>query len=371
MKKLIWVFILIFSIEAFGFVENVTKGYPNCMACHVSPTGGGILSDYGRVLSAEMMSTWKVSKGFEKPFYGLVNNTKNVKFGGQLRTIQVHAENDQIKVGKKFIMQNNVEFAAKYMEAFLVGTIGTKEGPKGTEEKAKLLSERHFLLWETSPDTKVRIGKFRQHFGIFDPNHTRLVKESLGFGSNTETYNLEVSKFYDWGEINVSHSLGKLLSNEVDDQSKRDFAFNYSHYLEGDSRLGTSLLIGKSKTYKRFVLGLNAVIPIGENGVGRSEVNFEKKKLLNLNNSSNYLPGLYGAHVYGYKFFKGGLGYFVFEHSQSNLEDNDSLILSPGIGLQLLPIPHVEVQLEYQKRRFQNDRENPEHRSFMVFHLYH
>ena len=118
MKTLLIFLIFLLSFKAHGFVENTVKGYANCTACHVSPNGGGVLTDYGRSLSSELMSTWKVAKGFENPFYGAVKNTENIKFGGQYRTIQVFAENDQVNVKKQFTMQSNLEFAVKYMKSF-------------------------------------------------------------------------------------------------------------------------------------------------------------------------------------------------------------------------------------------------------------
>jgi hypothetical protein len=362
MKTFALVYLLFISFKAHAFVENSTKGYVNCMSCHIAPNGGGILTDYGRSLSGAMMSTWKVAKGFENPFYGAVENTEHIKYGGQYRVIQVHAENDQVKVKKQFTMQNNLEFAVKYANAFVVGTVGRREGPEETPEKGEFLSERHYILWETSPDTRLRVGKFRQHFGINHPNHTRFVKASLGFGSNSETYNLEFSKFYEWGEINTSFSIGDFFETEAEDDGKRNLAFNFTHYLNGSSRLGTSLLLEKDNQNKKRVFGLNAIHPLTKKLSIRSEVNYAEQ---------NDVDGLFGDHQLAYQLFKGGLPYLIFEHSQEDLNQSETQINSPGIGFQLLPIPHVEFQLEYQRRTFKRDSSNPEHRSFLTFHLYH
>jgi hypothetical protein len=120
---------LVLITPTFAYVENVTNGYPNCMACHINPTGGGILTDYGRSLSSELMSTIKTKK-FQDPFFGLVKNGNRVKWGGHVRTIQTRFENNQIKSGSGFIMQKNIEAAVYVQEFIFVGTVGTKEGPK-------------------------------------------------------------------------------------------------------------------------------------------------------------------------------------------------------------------------------------------------
>ena len=82
-------FSFLLSPNAFAFVENITHGYVNCTACHVSPAGGGLLNEYGRSLSSELMSTWGWN-GAEDPAFGLVKNTKTITFGGDFRSIQTY-----------------------------------------------------------------------------------------------------------------------------------------------------------------------------------------------------------------------------------------------------------------------------------------
>ncbi|CAM9996328.1 unnamed protein product, partial [Chrysoparadoxa australica] len=160
-RSLIFLLLLI-SPSGWSFVENVTHGYPNCMACHVSPTGGGVLTDYGRSLSSELMSTWK-AQSISGPFFGVVNNTPNLKWGGDYRAVQTRFENNQIKTGSQFTMQNNVEAAAYVKDFVAVFTAGRKEGPENRiQDKGEFISERHYLRYSPDPTTKIRVGKFRQ-----------------------------------------------------------------------------------------------------------------------------------------------------------------------------------------------------------------
>ena len=371
MKSILTLLVLLINTASYGFVENVTKGYPNCMACHVSVSGGGLLNDYGRSLSKELMSTWTPFTHFEDPYYGAIKNTPNVKFGGQYRTIQIHAENDQVKLKRQFTMQNNAEFGIKYAEAFIVGTVGTKEGPDNSPDKREFLSERHFIQWAATPETQVRVGKFRQQFGINQPNHTRFTKSSTGFGSYSESYNLDVTKFYEWGEVNLSTALGNMWTNKSQEDDKRNIAVNLTHYMGGNSRVGISALRGQARNYKRDLFSAHAVYPIFKNFIGRSEIVYENKANKTSSGLADYVKAVYGDHQYGYKLFKGFMPYLVFEHSQTNLSSNETLILSPGAGFQFLPIPHVEIQGEYQKRSYENQPSNPEDRIFITMHLYH
>jgi len=371
MKALILLIFLFFSVPSWGFVENATKGYPNCIACHVSPTGGGLLNGYGRSLSREMMSTFKGPKGVENPFYGLAKNTEHVTWGGQFRSIQTWGENNQVKVKKSFVMQNNIEFGVKYMKAMIVGTAGTQEGPKTIKRKSEFLSERHYVLWDLTPLSKIRIGKFRQHFGINHPNHTRFTKSNFGFGSNSETYNLEVSNFYDWGEINLSTAIGEIFEKESDDSKRRNMVFNLTHYLKGKSRVGFSLMKDNGSTYESNIVGVNALLPLFSSFSLRGEVDFADKDLISNQSVTSTQKQLVSEFQFNYVPYKGIMPYLFIEHQQTNLSSNESLIMAPGLGLQLLPFPHVEFQAEYQQRHAKSAPDNTEHRSFVTFHLYH
>ena len=134
-----------------------------------------MLTDYGRSLSSELMSTWKGYEGIENPLFGSFQNTENVKVGGDLRHIQTWVENNQAAAGRSFVMQSNVELGLNYDKVMFVGTLGTQEGPDTTPGRGTFLSERHYLLWQTSMTSRLRVGKFRLRYGINDPNHNRLI----------------------------------------------------------------------------------------------------------------------------------------------------------------------------------------------------
>ena len=365
---LFFVLIILFQPSPSAWVENVTSGYPNCMACHVSPAGGNILTDYGRSLSSELMSTIK-TKDFQNPFYGLVKNSETVKWGGDLRAIQTRAENNQIKRGSQFVMQNNIEVATYVKDFVFVGTVGTQEGPSQIPKKGQFISERHYIMYQGDPTSRVRVGKFRQNYGINDPNHTRFTKQDLGFGSYSESYQLEYFKALSLGEFVVSTSLGRI--DLPDSNREKNIFGQFTHYLSGKSRLGFNLLLGESSRSRRSLYGVNAVLGTKTN-ILRFELDYEVKedKLSASNNGKNH--GLYGNILLGTKPFDGFFPYLIYEHKQSNLDQSrQSLTTSPGIGFQFFPISHVEIQFEHQYRTSYAQKDNPSHRSFLVVHLYH
>lgn len=368
MKNLLLLTNLLFSTQIHAWVENVGSGYPNCMACHISPTGGQVLTDYGRALSSELMSTIK-TKNFQNPFYGAVKNSETLKWGGDFRTIQTRNENNNVKRGRGFIMQNNVELAAYVNDFVFVGSAGTQEGPSSLPKKGEFISERHYVMYQGDPTSRVRVGKFRQNYGINDPNHTRFVKQDLGFGSYSETHQLEYFKVFSFGEAVVSTSLGRL--DQPRSTQEKNVMGQLTHYLSGKSRLGFNILLGESQSARRSLYGINGFFGSKKYNL-RFELDYQVNQDISTNLKGDKIHGIFGNVMAGLRPFDGLYTYLVYEHKQTNLEHSrESLTTSPGIGFQFFPIAHVELQFEHQYRTVLAQRNNPSHRTFLMLHLYH
>lgn len=365
-RSLLGIILLLFSIRSYGFVENVTHGYVNCMACHVAPSGGGLLNDYGRSLSQELMSTWGW-KNFEQPFFGAVQNTEWLKIGGDYRAIQTYFENAQVKQGKQFVMQKNIELGLNSSRIWLVGTLGTQEGPEGIPSKGDFLSERHYVLWDLTDEIKLRAGKFRLSSGLYDPNHTRVTKQPLGFGPNSESYILEFSKFSETDEIFVSADLGRI-DIPRNTAKETSISLNYAKYTSEKSKVGTSVLFGESASSRRSLLGVYGVGSILENFILKVEADYQQSHTAALPTERKDLVS--SVLSFGYQATKGLLPYFVAEHLQQDLTDNSTQQSSAGIGVQWLPIPHTELQAEYKKQTNKNVQASQSDSGWILFHFY-
>lgn len=365
-KLTLFTFFLFLFHRSFGFVENVTHGYVNCMACHVSPSGGGLLNDYGRSLSRELMSTWSW-ENLEKPAFGTFQNKEWLKIGGDYRAIQTYLENSQFKQGKQFEMQKNIEFAFTFSKISIVGTLGTQEGPSGTPNKGNFLSERHYLLWDVNDDIKLRAGKFRLNFGIYDPQHNRLTKQPLGFGSNSESYILEFSSFSETNEIFISADLGRIDQPREKNREK-SISVNFAKYVFEKSKIGTSLLIGESNQLRRNLFGLYGIGGFYEYFTLKGEADYQQS--YDANEPTIRRDLISSSMSLGYQIAKGLFPYILAEYLQTDLANNTSQQSNAGLGIQWLPIPHIEIQVEYKK---QNDKNQPVSQSdsgWVVFHFY-
>ncbi len=358
--------LLLLSLRAEAYVENVTHGYVNCMACHHAPSGGGLLTDYGRSLSKELMSTWGW-KGSERPLFGAINNTETVNWGGHIRTLQTYSKNKQSNRGKLFLMQQNVEVGVKVGEVWMIGTLGTQEGPEGTPGKERFLSERHFVQWAPSEDTRLRAGKFRQQYGLNDPNHTRFTKAPLGFGPNSETYVMEFTKFYDNKEVSVSTSLGRI-DVPREQRSEKSTSATYSQYVGKKSKIGASALLGESPTQRRDLVGAHGLATLSEAFFTKFEVNHQRSH--QVSDPQQALHLLSGFVSLGIQPLKGVTAYIFHEHLQTDLSQSETRQYAPGFGVQWLPIPHLELQAEIKKQYSERDPSNPTDSGWLLFHFY-
>lgn len=358
--------IFVLPTSVFAYVENVTHGYVNCMACHHSPSGGGVLTPYGRSLSKELMSTWGGPKNFEKSAFGAIKDSDTVAVGGDFRSVQTYYEDSNVKQGKQFAMQRNVEVGVRISNVRLIGTLGTSEGPSQNPDKGEFLSERHYAIWDISDEIKLRAGKFRLNYGLYDPNHTRATKAGLGFGSYSESYILEFSKFSDTGEIFVSANLGRLDSPN-DRGIEKSFSYNYARYVTDKAKIGANILGGESDQKRRTLFGGYGVFPLFEKWVVKYEGDFERSVLLDASRTRNDLFAAVTSA--GYQLAKGLLPYAIAEYLHGDLDDNSTKSTSIGAGVQWLPLPHFELQAEY-KATASGGASTDSNSGWVLFHFY-
>src|SRR3989344_1600930 len=109
-RAFLWLlfFSVFYSDRAKAYPELSRHGYTNCTACHLSPSGGGILSPYGRELSKEILSTW--ARDGEQSFaYGAFSPNEKIVLGAFVRGLQAHREDKDKKEGRFILMQADLE----------------------------------------------------------------------------------------------------------------------------------------------------------------------------------------------------------------------------------------------------------------------
>ena len=184
---------------AMAFPENVRLGYRSCGgSCHISPSGGGALTGYGRSANEELASWSYEGQG---QVLGVTELPEWAALGGDVRYINANVPSYDYH--HKFLMQQDIELAvapAPYL--WLVASAGTY-GERQVREY-----RRHYLMWKPSERGSVRIGRFRQAFGLGLQDHTAATRGPLGLGQNSEAYGTEVHVQLGWAEVFLAGTVG-------------------------------------------------------------------------------------------------------------------------------------------------------------------
>lgn len=317
-------FLLLVSSKAEAFPENTRYGYSGCGSCHVSPTGGGVLTEYGKRSTEDLLS----GQSYEKEgdvLHNLVATPDNiVNVGGDIRWISYQAYG----LRRAFLMQADIEAATELPGGITVAASGGLYG-----KMSDPMSRRHYIRYQPTTELSLRIGRFFPAYGIHHADHTVVTRRSLGFGEGRETYNAELAYIASWGEIFITEVLGTDVAIGMDNQgyslyskSELGLTARAAYYLGESSQVGLSLLRLDYKKDYRQAFGAYLLWGLTENAyvlaeVDRQQTLTEPQFIAYTKLGVETIKGLTVFMDYG---FDGGY--------QTNL------------GVQWYPRPHYEIQ---------------------------
>lgn len=341
MKILSLLFLFVFTSKAWAFPENVRHGYFSCTACHVSPSGGGVLTPYGRSLSSELMSTWGTTKNADFLFSNPEDEAKMLWLRQQvfIKGVQTYRDTPQVEKAKFIPMQADYEIGIDLEKYAFVSAFGFRANDSSLDLK-EFFSRRHFILYRFSDQIIGRIGKFMQSFGLNGPDHITATRRGLGWDQGSESNNLELNYL---GEL-FNHTL-TLISNSPEEKSitkDQGVSFNSSYFLNGHSRIGVSAYLGQQKDFERIVFGPYTTVSITEKIFLNSEIFFQDKSF---KNGTNNQRGYASFSRLGIEAVKGLTPFVQIDRSFLNDSDRSTQFDSYGIGAQWLPYPHLDIML--------------------------
>ncbi len=339
-----------FAPRAMSFPETVRHKYNNCGVCHVSPTGGGLVTDYGRALSLEVLST---SGGEDEamPLYNKVKLPSWFRLGGDFRTIQTYRDTPAVKEGRFFLMQADLEVGIATEKVSVVGTIGREDVRTGnTTSKGEMVSHRHYVLLQPVDYYNIRVGRFRQAFGINTPEHALSTKRGLGWDEDTDTYNVELSRIAEETNVFVTAILGRF--DKKDEDTDKGVSASASIFLASRHKLGLSYFQGmRTETEaSRRIVGPWLISGITEKAFVMLETDYVQT-YANKTLSGTPTNGVVGYGKQGYEVVKGLNLYITQDISKRDLDKDDMDFEAYGPGVQWMPRPHLEVNGAAQKQR--------------------
>jgi hypothetical protein len=205
----------------------LSKQYTRCTACHYSPTGGGLLTPYGRLLSHRELSTTGPSatapaagadddpRGEQAFLYGALGDALGpVHLGIETRPSHLHIGFPGGDQDMNLLMNLDLVGAVQKNGWTVYGSVG-REPPNSavrdgrTLPDAAFISYEHWVSYQTEQGLTVRAGRFLPAYGVRFADHTTFTRAGLDLDFNDQVYGVEVSDAIGPSLVQVMVSPGK------------------------------------------------------------------------------------------------------------------------------------------------------------------
>jgi hypothetical protein len=219
----------------------LAKQYTRCTACHYSPTGGGQLTPYGRLLSHRELSTTggaetapasgaeDDSHGEQAFLYGGLGDALGpVHLGIEMRPAHLHIGFPGGHQDMNLQMNLDLIGALQKNGWTAYGTVG-REPPNSAVRNGRALpdaafiSYEHWISYQTDGGFGIRAGRFLPAYGVRFADHTAYTRTYLDLDRNDQVYGLEVSDTIGRSLVQVMVSPGKAEAI-LHDRSHRRFS---------------------------------------------------------------------------------------------------------------------------------------------------
>ncbi|HET7504731.1 MAG TPA: hypothetical protein VFK02_27100 [Kofleriaceae bacterium] len=192
--------VAVFVAAALAASVRPARAYPQfqmsrdqtCTGCHISPAGGGLLTENG-LATAEGISQWGTAPEF---FYGKVPTPSWLVLGGDLRGASGYVQTPE-KLLASFPMQIEAYGHATFGAGLsLYADLGSRASEVGKESTTFAWSREHYLMWQQKPGETsglfVRAGRFMPVFGLRIAEHPTYTRKWGGTPLYAETYGLAI-----------------------------------------------------------------------------------------------------------------------------------------------------------------------------------
>jgi hypothetical protein len=185
----------------------LAKGETRCTTCHYSPTGGGLLTPYGRLQSRQELST--TAGDSERFLWGAFGDALGpVDLGIDARPTQLHVSFPG-GTSDRFLLMNADALAAVQAAGWtFYGQIGRRPEVLGGD----VYSYEYWGAKQLTSEWAVRAGRFLPAYGIRFADHTSYNRVTLGFDKYDQVFGAEISHTTQKSLVQISAGPGRAES---------------------------------------------------------------------------------------------------------------------------------------------------------------
>lgn len=362
--------------RVYAFPEMVRHGYVHCTSCHTTLTGGGLLNEYGRSLSKELLSqlTFRggaAPEGDEKFLYGTVQPPNWLLLGGDIRLLQAFVETKEVSRGRFLIMQTDLDASAQVNDRLRVFASMGRVEPRESDKTAKdfIMSPRHgieFILNKPDAESRwtLRLGRFMPSYGINFAEHMFATRRLLDFSPGQERYASELS----WVSDQISMVATQIFSQNYYDEKKyeRGSVFQVATVLGENSKIGANIYSTEreegDEQYSRRVLGIYAHFALDKKWYALAEVDRPQGR--------DRKWGFIELFKLGYEIHQGLHFFGIQEFTRLDTEHSAPQAVAYSLGSQWFPRPHWDILGIYRRERDQTISADFQDVVWLVGHFY-
>jgi hypothetical protein len=189
---------LTWTSRAQAYPWMIKHGYSGCNACHVDPSGGGLLTLYGRAQSETLLRmpygrAADAEPGNEAQFlFGVVHLPDELLLGGDVRSLAIRvAPKGAPATNEYWLMQADAEGQVSIDRVHVSGSIGYAQrgalpAAMTHNDRHNLVSRLHWVGLDLDEDKQwmVRAGRMNLPFGLRIIEHTAWVRSATRTDTN-------------------------------------------------------------------------------------------------------------------------------------------------------------------------------------------
>lgn len=191
----------VYAYPSFQFSTDNSR----CNLCHYSPTGGGLINQYGRDESSDTISRYGGDGDF---LHGAWTPPDWIDIGGDFRGAVAYRDSNNHSEAFIFPMQmdiySRIEFHPSIALSTTIGVPGRARNQTSAFNKY-IFPREYYLLWQPhTTGSYVRAGRFAPPFGLRVPDHTNYIRRYMGLRVFEEPYTISTGHIQDKWELHLA-----------------------------------------------------------------------------------------------------------------------------------------------------------------------
>lgn len=359
----LFLLLLIFSFKSFAYTNFIGHGYTSCLNCHFNPFGGGPLNDYGRVISATLVSSnafypksWSEEKLadtsgflFRKPKQNWLRTQLNYR-GFQLVR---NPGSTSTEVKKWINMQADARVILKFGENdkfVAVANYGYAPLPSQVPANTKTTewrSREHYIGYRFTPKFGLYAGLMDKVFGVKVIEHIAFTRTSPQVAQNDQVHGVSAHYLGQSWELGTQAFAGNMTQSK--DLRMRGGSMMLEKTVFDIHRIGASVMSSQNDYLMLTSYSAHTRLNLKEGSAVLAELGQTKKQTQNSSDDTTARFGLLQTYL---RPWRGSYFLANIEYYNKNIQQDDYTVRW-GPGFQYFPIQRMELRLDlYNTRNF-------------------